>query len=107
MTDVPILSPRALNRATLVRQMLLRRQRLSALRRRVVPSAAYRRFAVRRALLDAVCSAAQSELAVAMGDAISAIIPADGRGFFGHRGYRPPGYALGWSCRSLQAPRGG
>jgi AcrR family transcriptional regulator len=32
----------------------------------VVPSAAYRHFADRRALLDAVCSAAQAELAVAM-----------------------------------------
>jgi len=31
MTDVPILSPRTLNRATLGRQMLLRRQKLSAL----------------------------------------------------------------------------
>jgi hypothetical protein len=30
MTDAPTLSPRALNRATLARQMLLRRQRLSA-----------------------------------------------------------------------------
>ena len=32
----------------------------------VVPSAAYRHFADRRALLDAVCSAAQAALAVAM-----------------------------------------
>ncbi len=32
----------------------------------VAPSAAYRHFADRRALLDAVCSAAQSELAVAI-----------------------------------------
>ena len=32
----------------------------------VAPSAAYRHFADRRALLDAVCSAAQAELAVAM-----------------------------------------
>ena len=32
----------------------------------VVPSAAYRHFSDRRALLDAVCSAAQSALAVAM-----------------------------------------
>jgi len=31
MTDAPVLSTRALNRATLGRQMLLRRQKLSAL----------------------------------------------------------------------------
>ncbi|CAA9444326.1 MAG: Transcriptional regulator, AcrR family [uncultured Rubrobacteraceae bacterium] len=43
----------------------------------VVPSAAYRHFADRRALLDAVCSAAQAALAVAM-EAELAEVPVGG-----------------------------
>jgi AcrR family transcriptional regulator len=43
----------------------------------VVPNAAYRHFADRRSLLDAVCSAAQSALAVAM-EAELAGLPAGG-----------------------------
>ena len=39
----------------------------------VVPSAAYRHFADRRALLDAVCSAAQSALAVAMEEELAGV----------------------------------
>ena len=39
----------------------------------VVPSAAYRHFADRRALLGAVCSAAQSALAVAMEDELAKV----------------------------------
>lgn len=43
----------------------------------VAPSAAYRHFADRRALLDAVCSAAQAELAVAIEDEFAGL-PSDG-----------------------------
>ena len=39
----------------------------------VAPSAAYRHFADRRALLDAVCSAAQAALAVAMEEELSGL----------------------------------
>ncbi|WP_207956947.1 TetR/AcrR family transcriptional regulator [Rubrobacter tropicus] len=39
----------------------------------VAPSAAYRHFADRRALLDAVCSAAQSALAVAIEDELAGL----------------------------------
>jgi AcrR family transcriptional regulator len=39
----------------------------------VVPSAAYRHFADRRALLDAVCSAAQAALAVAMEEELAGV----------------------------------
>ena len=39
----------------------------------VAPSAAYRHFADRRALLDAVCSAAQSALAVAMEEELAGV----------------------------------
>ena len=39
----------------------------------VAPSAAYRHFADRRALLDAVCSAAQSALAVAVEDELAGL----------------------------------
>ena len=42
----------------------------------VVPSAAYRHFADRRALLDAVCSAAQAELAIAIDEELAGL--ADG-----------------------------
>ncbi|AHY48137.1 WHG domain (plasmid) [Rubrobacter radiotolerans] len=43
----------------------------------VAPSAAYRHFADRRALLDAVCSAAQAALAVAIEEELSGV-PDDG-----------------------------
>ena len=41
----------------------------------VAPNAAYRHFADRRALLDAVCSAAQSQLAVAIENELASVPP--------------------------------